>query len=61
MLSASKRYQEDYAEVFHYTKQKRNYISKDYFTAEVNLRALHFFLGAWPVVDFWCTAMGVAI
>merc|ERR1712087_304197 len=25
-----------------------------------NSRALHFFLGAWPVVGIWFTAMGVA-
>jgi len=26
-----------------------------------NSRSLHFFLGAWPVVGIWCTAMGVAV
>jgi photosystem II P680 reaction center D1 protein len=25
-----------------------------------NSRSLHFFLGAWPVVGIWFTAMGVA-
>ena len=25
-----------------------------------NLRSLHFFLAAWPVIGIWCTSMGVA-
>ena len=25
-----------------------------------NSRSLHFFLGAWPVIGIWCTALGVS-